>query len=84
MAYHKLIELELKTVKKVEEITFGDYRRDGKYVPVEELFSMIEDLLIELDRAEEKYNDLEEEVRENYRPISVAEQVGYRVEDFYE
>ena len=82
MAYHKLIEPELKTVKKVEEITFGDYRRDGKYVPVEELFSMIEDLLIELDRAEEKYNDLEEQLRENYKPISVAEQYGISERDF--
>lgn len=82
MAYHKLIEPELKTVKKVEEITFGDYRRDGKYIPVEELFSMIEDLLIELDRAEEKYNDLEEQLRENYRPIPVAEQYGISERDF--
>ena len=82
MAYHKLIEPELKTVKKVEEITFGDYRRDGKYVPVEELFSMIEDLLIELDRAEEKYKDLEEQLRENYRPISIAEQYGISERDF--
>lgn len=82
MAYHKLIEPELKTVKKVEKITLTDYKRDGMYVPVEELFFMIEDLLIELDKAEERYNDLEEQVRENYRPIPVAELYGISDKDF--
>lgn len=82
MAYHKLIEPELKTVKKVEEITFGDYRRDGKYIPVEELFFMIEDLLIELDRTEEKYNDLEKDRDENYKRIPVAEQCEVYDRDF--
>ena len=84
MAYCKLPEKDIEILKKVSEITYTDYEIDGEYVPIEKFMFMIEDLLIELDKAEEKYNDLEEQLRENYRPISVAEQYGISERDFYE
>lgn len=82
MPYCKLPKEEIETLKKVEKITYTDYEIDGQYVPIEKFMFMIEDLLIELDKAEEKYNDLEEQLRENYRPISVAEQYGISERDF--
>ena len=84
MSYCKLHEKEIETIKKVSKITYTDYETEGRFIPVENLMAAIEDLLIELDKAEEKYNDLEEQLRENYKPISYAEQIDYRERDFYE
>ena len=82
--YYKLSDDELEKMYKVSKITLTDYELIGNFVPVEKLINVIEDLLIELDKAEEKYNDLEEQLRENYKPISYAEEIGYRERDFYE
>ena len=84
MAYHLLKENEIEKIKRVSDITGGDYELNENLIPVENLMAAIEDLLVEVGRLEERYNDLEEQLRENYKPISYAEQVGYRVEDFYE
>ena len=83
MSYCKLPKEEIETLKKVSKITYTDYEIDGQYVPIEKFIFMIEDLLIELDRAEEKLEELERDRDENYRPISYAEQVGYNERDFY-
>ena len=82
MGYCKLHEKEIETIKRVSKITYTDYETEGRFIPIENLMAAIEDLLIELDKAEEKYNDLEEQLRENYRPISVAEQYGISERDF--
>lgn len=80
--YYILNEDELERMYKVSKITMTDYDLIGNFAPVENLMAAIEDLLIELDKAEEKYKDLEEQLRENYRPISVAEQYGISERDF--
>ena len=84
MSYCKLQEKEIEKIKRVSKITYTDYEIEGRFIPVENLMAAIEDLLIELDKAEEKLEELERDRDENYKPISYAEQVGYRVEDFYE
>ena len=81
--YYKLNEDELERMYRVSKISMTDYELIGNFVPVENLMAAIENLLIELDKAEKKYNDLEEELRENYRPIPVAEQYGISDRDFY-
>ena len=43
----------------------------------------MEDLLHELDVLQEKYEDLEKDLEDNYKPISYAEQIGYNERDFY-
>ena len=43
---------------------------------------IVEDLLSEINSLGEKLEDLENDVRENYRPIPVAEQYGISDEDF--
>ncbi len=80
--YYKLNDDELERMFKLSKITMTDYELIGNFAPVENLMAAIEDLLIELDKAEEKYKDLEEQLRENYRPISVAEQYGISERDF--
>ena len=45
-------------------------------------FRVIEDLLCEVGNWKEKYEDLKEDLRENYRPIPYAEQVGVSDRDF--
>jgi hypothetical protein len=38
---------------------------------------MLEDLLAEVDRLEEKYEDFEKDVEDNYRKVPIEEQIGY-------
>ena len=82
--YYKLNEDELERMFRASKITMTDYELIGNFAPVENLMTAIEDLLIELDKAEEKYNDLEEQLRENYKPINYAEEIGYNEREFYE
>lgn len=84
MTYCKLHEKEKETIKRVSEITYTDYEMEGKFIPVENLIAAIEDLLLEIGRLEEKIEDMERDIEENYKPISYAEQIDYRERDFYE
>jgi hypothetical protein len=74
------IDEDLKT--KIEKITGIDYDFKGNYLPSESITSIIEDLISEIDKLEEKYSDLEQDLEDNYRPISVSEQVGISDRDF--
>ena len=46
-------------------------------VSVDELICLIEDLKGDYDEAQEKIEDLEQDIRDNYKRISVEEQIGY-------
>ena len=74
------IDKELKT--KIENITGVDYEFKGNFLPSENIVSIFEDLIYEIDRLEEKYEDLEKDLEENYRPIPVSEQYGISDRDF--
>lgn len=81
--FYKLDDDELEKMYRASKISMTDYDLIGNFAPVEKLINVIEDLLIELDKAEEKYKDLERDLEENYKPISYAEQIGYNERDFY-
>ena len=51
-------------------------------VSIEELLATIEDLDGEIEHWKEKYQDLEEDLRENYKPIPYSEQVCVSDRDF--
>lgn len=51
-------------------------------VSIEELLATIEDLDGEIEHWKEKYEDLEEDLRDNYRAIPYNEQVGVYDSDF--
>lgn len=55
---------------------------DKDWVSIEELLATIEDLDSEIENWKEKYEDLEEDLRENYKPIPYAEQVCVNDRDF--
>lgn len=69
----KIDEYVFEKIKKVEEKTMTDYDiiwKDAEnvegYVTAEDLFTMVEDLLYEIDHLEEKIEDLEN--KENFDP----------------
>ena len=49
---------------------------------LEELISLCEDLYCEVERLQEKLDDLEEDLQENYIPKSKSEQYGINDSDF--
>ena len=51
-------------------------------VTLEEILDKLVELDEELDLLAEKYGELEEDIRENYRPIPVMDQVGMSEGDF--
>jgi hypothetical protein len=77
MTYRRLDEYEQKLIKKVQERTITDYEVKGEFVPVDSFISMLEDLLAEVDRLEEEKEDLERDMQDNYRKVTVEEQIDY-------
>lgn len=73
-----LISKEL--VDRVQKITFDEYEeiynQGAKYTYISEysVQCMIESLLIEIDNLQEKYDDLEQDLEDNYKPIKKEEQ----------
>ena len=61
-----MVTIDEKIIKKVEELTMTDYEAKGNQVPAENIEAMIEDLLLEIEKLEEKYNDLEERIDTYY------------------
>lgn len=70
--------------QKAEKITMTDYEVDYQdYIEVENLLSIIEDLIGEIEHLKEEKEAIEQDRNDNYRPIPVKEQVGYSEKDFY-
>ena len=77
MTYRRLDEYEQKLIKKVQERTITDYEVLGEFIPVDSFISMLEDLLAEVDRLEEEKEDIERDMQDNYRKVTVEEQIDY-------
>lgn len=63
---------------KIKSITLNEYgiKIDDKvYLEQNDVLSIIEDLLVEIGNLEEKYEDLERDMQDNYRHIPVEEQI---------
>lgn len=82
-------EYNYDILNKVSKITLTDYEikwfnaeNIEGYIDPEGLFCMIEDLLCEIEYLQEKYEDLEADLRDNYRAIPYNEQVGVYDSDF--
>lgn len=65
---YELNERELEYINQLKEITLTDYEVKGNQIPIENFIPMVEDLLTEYHNLEEKYNDLKQEMYENYKP----------------
>lgn len=58
--------------------------KEKDYYSIDELIAIIEDLDGELEQVKEEYEDFKRDVEDNYKRISVAEQVGIDDSDFYD
>lgn len=64
--YYKLNESELKKVQEASSETMTDYELEGNMIPVENMMAVIEDLLVELHKRDEKIEDLEDDINNYY------------------
>ncbi len=79
--YYKIDEDKLK---KIEQITCTDYEAKLGYLPVENLNDIIDDLMLEIDKLEEKINDMEQDLENNYelKERNEYEEYGISINDF--
>lgn len=64
--------------KKIKSKTLNDYGieiKDKVYLEQKDVLSIIEDLLLEIGNLEEKYEDLERDMQDNYKHIPIEEQI---------
>ena len=54
------------------------YFKNQDIVKLSDVISKLEDLDSDVERLEEEFKDYKQNIEDNYRQISVAEQVGYR------
>ena len=63
---------------KIKSKTLNEYGikiEDKVYLEQNDVLSIIEDLLVEIGNLEEKYEDLEREMQDNYKHIPIEEQI---------
>ena len=65
------------STKELSDYIRNDYFRDKDLVTLDEIFSLLEDLACDKERLEEELEDLKRDIEDNYRPLSVREQIGY-------
>lgn len=80
-------ENNLDILEKASNITSQDYEikwfdEENGYISTDNLFTIIEDLICEVDKLEEQLEDLNNDIKDNYKPIPVSEQVGISEKDF--
>lgn len=79
--YYKIDEDKLK---KIQKITCTDYEAKLGYLPVENLETIIDDLMLEIDKLEEKITYMEQDIENNYqlKDRDEYEEYGLNLEDF--
>lgn len=74
------MKIETNLLLKVEEKTMTEYKRyklgndELSLIDGNEIESMLEDLLTEIGRLEEKIEDMEQDIQDNYTRIPVENQ----------
>ena len=65
-----------EVLERIEDRMGTDYGRNGNYIKIENLIAAIEDLEYEVHRLEEKIEDREQDIQENYKQVPVWKQYG--------
>lgn len=63
---------------KIKSKTLNEYGikiEDKVYLEQNDVLSIIEDLLVEIGNLEERYEDLERDMQDNYKHIPIEEQI---------
>lgn len=55
---------------------------NGDLISINDMISVMEDLVGEIDRLKEKIEDIEQDKEENYKRVSISSQVGINNSDF--
>lgn len=79
MNYYRMNEKQIELLGRIIERTITDYDIHGEFIPVDSLWSIIEDLHGEVEHLEEEKQDIINDRDSNYEPISIQEQIGYDV-----
>lgn len=78
------LKIDEEKMKEIQEITQTDYELLGEFLPVDSVDNIIDDLLCEIHHLQEKIQDMEQNIEDNFRPISLKEQINYNERDFIE
>ena len=80
------IKLDEELKEKIEKITDVDYDFKGEYMPSESIEPMLKDLIYEIDKLEEKINDIQQDIENNYelKKYDPYEEYGLSERDFIE
>lgn len=83
--YKDLVEINDKLIEKVMAVTNTDYEvakfynrieeKYESYINADNLIVALKDMLVEYDHMKEMYDDLKQDVEDNYRPIPPEEQI---------
>lgn len=76
------IEIDKKTMEEVTEITGFSYTSKNDLISLDDVISIIEDLVCEYNVLKEKFEDYKENVRDNYRQITPQEMYDIDDRDF--
>ena len=60
------VEVDKKILDKIKEITMTDYEIEGNKVPADNIEAMLDDLLREIEKLEERIEDLDDYLKEEY------------------
>lgn len=69
----ELSEKEVDLFERISNKLGVDYEMKGNQIPYDSLMFMIKDLNVELDKMQQKYRDLIDNIEENYRPKTLKE-----------
>ena len=69
------IEFDKNILEKVENITKTNYKSENGLVNSDNIETIIDDLLGEIDNLRNKIEDLEEDMRDNYERVTQEEQL---------
>lgn len=73
---------EIQDIKIESEWNIGELVKKGTDYSWNDLFDILDDLYSDYDYLKEEFEEFKRDVDDNYRPISVSEQVGITDNDF--
>lgn len=80
---YEIFEKVSKMTMTNYEINWWDAENIKGYIDPDTMLYMIEDLICEVERLEERIEDIIQDRDDNYKPIPYEEQIDYNPRDFY-
>lgn len=78
------MSIDKKIIEEIQEVTKTDYEIDNyEDITTDQAEAIIIDLLSEVHALQEKYDEREQEIEDNYRRISVVEQYDVSEHELY-